>query len=180
MRKFTKYPQGYIKASQNWREKTECKSRNGKIVRMQNVSNSFNDQDYYVLFDADGNFVEKSLDFNYLHKKLYGSTDIYADDEDSEPSIAELMNEPIGDSGEPWEGDVDNFRQSVSKESVDDENIENPLRDSEIETVERSCENIRTTLDEGRIRRKINNLLHRPHTEEQERWLKEIRNSLNM
>jgi hypothetical protein len=72
MRKFTKYPQGYVKASQNWREKTECKSRNGKIVRMQNVSNSFNDQDYYILYDADGNFVEKSLDFNDLHDKLYG------------------------------------------------------------------------------------------------------------
>jgi len=65
----------YVKASNHWREKTECKTKNGKIVRMQNVSSIYNDQDYYVLYDADGNFVEKSLDFNDLHDKLYG---IYA------------------------------------------------------------------------------------------------------
>lgn len=69
---FTVYPKNYVKASRNWREKTECKTKNGKIVRMQNVSNIFNDVDYYVLYDANGNFVEKSLDFNDLHDKLYG------------------------------------------------------------------------------------------------------------
>lgn len=72
MRKFTKYPQGYVKASRHWREKTECKTKNGKIVHMQNVSSIFNDRDYYILYDADGKFVEQSLDFNDLHDKLYG------------------------------------------------------------------------------------------------------------
>ena len=71
-KRFTVYPKNYVRASRNWREKTECKTKNGKIVHMQNVSNIFNDVDYYVLFDANGNFVEKSLDFNDLHDKLYG------------------------------------------------------------------------------------------------------------
>lgn len=71
-RRFTKYPSGYVKANRHWSSKTECKTKNGKIVHEQNVSSIYNDQDYYVLYDAEGNFIEKSLDFNDLHDKLYG------------------------------------------------------------------------------------------------------------
>ena len=71
-RKFTKYPKRYVRANRHWRSKTECKTKNGKIVHEQNVSSIYNDQDYYVLYDAEGNFIEKSLDFNDLHDKLYG------------------------------------------------------------------------------------------------------------
>ena len=131
-KQFTKYPQGYVKASRHWREKTECKTKNGKIVRMQNVSSIFNEQDYYILYDADGNFVEKSLDFNDLHDKLYGinaSTSVEASfdinpymkdlveylDYLSDDEIADIKIEHIDDGYEPeaWIEIPEHLRSTV-------------------------------------------------------------------
>jgi hypothetical protein len=81
-----------VTASRHWREKTECKTKNGKITRMQNISSIFNDVDYYILYDADGNFVEKSIDFNYLHDKLY---DVGKDDSQPSPAAKFLKGHPL-------------------------------------------------------------------------------------
>lgn len=55
----------------NWKEKTVAKSKNGKIIMMQNVSAIYNDVSHYVLLDSKGMFVAKSIDFNQLNKMLY-------------------------------------------------------------------------------------------------------------
>ena len=69
----------FITESKHWREKVVAKTKNGKIVKNINVSSVYNDRDYYTLFDKDGNFVENSLDFNYLNKKLYKLDDTKED-----------------------------------------------------------------------------------------------------
>ena len=81
-----------VTASRHWREKTECKTKNGKITRMQNISSIFNDVDYYILYDANGKFVEKSIDFNYLHDKLY---DVGKDDSQPSPAAKFLKGHPL-------------------------------------------------------------------------------------
>lgn len=123
----------YVKASNPWREKTECKTKNGKIVRMQNVSSIYNDQDYYVLYDVDGNFVEKSLDFNYLHDKLYdikstsaikasSYTNPYMKDLTeyldylSDAEIDDLSVEDRFDSPDAWLVIPDHLRDTVEKQ----------------------------------------------------------------
>lgn len=56
--------------SRHWKSRTEYKNKKGKIVKMQNISNIFNDQDYYVLYDPEGNHIETSLNFNTLMQKI--------------------------------------------------------------------------------------------------------------
>ena len=58
--------------SRHWKEKTVSRRKNhGYIVRYENISTVYNDVDYYILFDNDGNFVERSIDYNRLHSKLF-------------------------------------------------------------------------------------------------------------
>lgn len=54
----------------HWRIKIVYKCAKGKIVKWQNVSDIYNDVDYYVLFDAAGLFVDQSANFNYLMDHL--------------------------------------------------------------------------------------------------------------
>lgn len=54
----------------HWRERIEYKCKKGKIVKRCNISNIYNDVDYYILWDANGNLVDKNISFNVLMKKL--------------------------------------------------------------------------------------------------------------
>lgn len=65
----------------NWKEKViATKKGSGKIVKMQNMSPTQNDQDYYILIDDKGEFVDKSLDFNVLRDKLFLNEDFNGDE----------------------------------------------------------------------------------------------------
>jgi len=55
----------------NWKEEVFLTAKNGKIVKYINNKPETNDSvDYYVLFDKEGNYVDKNVDFNVLKKKL--------------------------------------------------------------------------------------------------------------
>ena len=56
--------------SKQWRSRTEYKNKKGKIIKMQNISSIFNDQDYYVLYDPEGSYIEACLNFNTLMQKI--------------------------------------------------------------------------------------------------------------
>ena len=58
--------------SRHLREKTVSRRKNhGYIIKFENISAIYNNVDYYVLFDESGNFVERSIDYNRLHSKLF-------------------------------------------------------------------------------------------------------------
>ena len=48
----------------------ETTAKNGYIERF--INNRFNSiaVDTYILFDLEGNYIDRSIDYNYLHKKL--------------------------------------------------------------------------------------------------------------
>lgn len=57
--------------NKRWKERTVSKTKNGKIILMENVSAIFNDVNYYVLMDANGQFLDRDINYNTLHKRLY-------------------------------------------------------------------------------------------------------------
>lgn len=87
------------------------------------------------------------------------------DGQSNEP-IHELMNEPIGDSGDLWEGDVTNGEKSDADDDTPEteEPIAQPLRDSEIETLYRNYKKANTTAAIVQVLKKANMLLKKPHT----------------
>ena len=63
-----------MQEGRNWKEKIVLtKGGGGKIIKMQNISPTQNDQDYYILLDDKGEYVDRSLDFNYLKSKLFNN-----------------------------------------------------------------------------------------------------------
>ena len=57
-----------------WKEIEMAEFKGAKIIWHHNVSQIFNDVDYYVLSDKTGNFIAKDIDFNKLHRILWGAT----------------------------------------------------------------------------------------------------------
>lgn len=55
----------------HWRDKLITQHKGAKIVKHINVSNIFNDVDYYTLFDKEGNSIARGIDYNELHRQLF-------------------------------------------------------------------------------------------------------------
>lgn len=55
--------------SKHWRNKIEIKTDTYKIIKRQNISQVYNNADYYELYDKGGRFVAKDCNFNVLQSK---------------------------------------------------------------------------------------------------------------
>lgn len=94
----------------NWKEKVEVKTENGKIVKYINNKPDKNDSvDYYVLFDKEGNHVDKNVNFDVLKKKLDSLKPIVKESkEEIVVNCPDMSLQEIKDYCEVWQCDAIN------------------------------------------------------------------------